>query len=59
MEIKVDEEGNEYGLIDLEKLEPIGPGEHECIYEEEPDPDYPGRVYLTCKLCHRGVIVNK
>jgi len=59
METKVDEEGNEYQIVDLEKLEPEGPGEHDCIYEEEPDPDYPGRVYQTCKLCHRGVIINK
>lgn len=59
MEVKVDEDGNEYQLVDLEKLEPIGPGPHQCIYEEEPDPDYPGRVLQTCITCHRGTILNK
>ena len=59
METKVDENGNEYQTIDLEKIEPLGPGEHICIFKEEPDPDYPNRVYQTCLICHRGTIVNK
>ena len=51
---KFDTEDGEVVFIDMSQIE--GQKEHVHNYEEEPDPDYPGRTYMTCSICGFGLI---